>query len=661
MVAAERMSRIQAENRLKETEENLAAAESAVRDMQLHLQSLPTASTSHQRDKSTPSIPRRYLSSHLPYTEYQSFVQHLRTLRPIRESSKAMFPPPIIANLLTQAFLARAITEDHDPTLRLDASPELSWLSRRSVSSAVIAGDLLIEPVSASSVIYASTTPVHDIGCSLCGKPVFPSTIPPSPTTQFGAPPIHPTAHRTSSGGRFSLKPFFNTSTTNSTATTSSPSSPTLAHHTQTQSPLASPARGSMNSGQHVPVYIFRIAKPSSEKEAKAYPLCKTGWCLERLRATCELWHFVRNGLILPIWHGDDGGSSVSQSQGQGQGQGRGSIEEVTTPNESGSVIGNNGIVGDAPELPPRKSGWGLGFKLGKEGSSSGGGGWTRGWSSSGSNKGKDSPPVSPGFVEEGKKLEENVIVDAEGKGKEDLNGLGAPLELGEGGEGEGVRKSGESIVPEIQEIASSPISNPTPAQTDNSALLPTPLRVGSSTSLSLSTSGGNEEEEEEGDGFHTPKAESPELSSMLISNTDAHQVELNSPVVSTTQTIVSPPPIPKRAAARDSPRNNSPARNPARVGQGQGEKEEEKEEGIIQPVDLDERAQGIKRQSAPPLLPPRHPRTPTTQVHDTSAVEGEKSFAKGDAWEVKTWRQVVKLKEEMWKFRVGVVDSEST
>ena len=43
MVANERMGRLEAEERLKSTEENLAAAESAVRDMQLHLQSLSTA------------------------------------------------------------------------------------------------------------------------------------------------------------------------------------------------------------------------------------------------------------------------------------------------------------------------------------------------------------------------------------------------------------------------------------------------------------------------------------------------------------------------------------------------------------------------------------------------------------------------------------------
>lgn len=62
MVAVERMARTEAETRLKSTEDNLAAAESAMRDMQLHLQSL--ASTSHSPPSATTRIPRRYLSSH---------------------------------------------------------------------------------------------------------------------------------------------------------------------------------------------------------------------------------------------------------------------------------------------------------------------------------------------------------------------------------------------------------------------------------------------------------------------------------------------------------------------------------------------------------------------------------------------------------------------
>jgi hypothetical protein len=66
----------------------------------------------------------------------------------------------------------------------------------------------------------------------------------------------------------------------------------------------------------------------------------------------------------------------------------------------------------------------------------------------------------------------------------------------------------------------------------------------------------------------------------------------------------------------------------------------------------------------APPL-PPRHPRTPNAQIAvkpKEGPAEGETAFLRegDDAWEAKTWRQVIKLKEDMWRSRVGVRDGES-
>lgn len=80
--------------------------------------------------------------------------------------------------------------------------------------------------------------------------------------------------------------------------------------------------------------------------------------------------------------------------------------------------------------------------------------------------------------------------------------------------------------------------------------------------------------------------------------------------------------------------------------------------------VDLNEDDKAEPATSAakpPPPLPPRHPRTPTAQVPETAnpsiEVDGEKRWLKADAegWEEKTWKTVVRLKEEMWRARVGV------
>jgi hypothetical protein len=142
MVAQERLHRVQAEERLKTAEVNLAAAEAAVRDMQQHLQSLPITAISHLTPPSAkPVLPRRYLSSHVPYGEFAVFLHHLRALRPLKQTSKDTFPPPLVTALLAQPFLARAIAEDHDPTLRLDVAPDLSFFTRRTVSQAIVAGD----------------------------------------------------------------------------------------------------------------------------------------------------------------------------------------------------------------------------------------------------------------------------------------------------------------------------------------------------------------------------------------------------------------------------------------------------------------------------------------------------------------------------------------
>ena len=59
-------------------------------------------------------------------------------------------------------FVKRCISEDIDPTLRLDLAPGLSWLNRRSIFQALMDFQLLVEPLSqSSSLLYTS--------CTLCG------------------------------------------------------------------------------------------------------------------------------------------------------------------------------------------------------------------------------------------------------------------------------------------------------------------------------------------------------------------------------------------------------------------------------------------------------------------------------------------------------------
>ncbi|WVW78430.1 hypothetical protein I302_100384 [Kwoniella bestiolae CBS 10118] len=837
MVATERMSRAEAEARLKSTEENLAAAEAAVRDMQLHLQSLPPSAVQPSATSLPPNtaahgpasitITRKYLSSHIPYSEFLNFLQHLRTLRPIKEISKNTFPPPLITNLLTQPFLARTIIEDNDPTLRLDIAPDLSWLSRRSVSQAIVSGDLIVEPVSTSTLLGSTNSSIQDINCSLCGKAIFHQhqLQPQSPagTSHFGPPPMHPQRSSNSTASRFSLKPFFATTTVNS----SSGMNPTPNAPSPSQSPVSSPAIGP--GGGVTSVYVFRIAKPQPQAgnggdkgDSKLYPLCRTGWCLERMRATCELWHFVRTGVIHVIWHGDDGTSSIPVETHQAPVNPPTAAPEtaVSSSTTEAPVIGEEGKVQvQPPPLPQRKkSSWALGFKLSEKST----GGWTRGWKSSGGTT--NSPPGSPGTGVEkrrdsvgslGAEKDENGRVQTAGG-----LGLGEALDIDE--------KKGEQEkdVPKIQE--------PSPAETEvedvkkdeedntqeggekspksegeeenNGNIQAPPLSRATSNISSINTSE---------TGFHTPKGGQADLPSEdghggspvdsedevkrdeqstphppapALINTDIAKkegvIELASPGSGsgTASPTKAPPPIPRRAAARNRLSQLSggtstpvgsepptPVKSKSREqkdssGDGEedelsilrelrdeleqrkgedvrgggaenvdkdkdeeadgeaevetineGEKkdhsEEEKkdvqpesegtetakgnevddeEEEPFTPVNLDEKfplsplqqqtfpvrpassssggggGTGSRPNSQPPPpLPPRHPKTPVLQLSNSGGVDGEKRYftindgtgTENNSWENKTWEKIVRLKEEMWKARIGVVD----
>ena len=67
------------------------------------------------------------------------------------------------APLKETAFYKRVLTEDIEPTLRLDVAPGLSWLARRGVISSIIDGKLIIEPTPTNTKHYQPP-------CSLCGE-----------------------------------------------------------------------------------------------------------------------------------------------------------------------------------------------------------------------------------------------------------------------------------------------------------------------------------------------------------------------------------------------------------------------------------------------------------------------------------------------------------
>ncbi|KAM7220026.1 hypothetical protein V8F06_004540 [Rhypophila decipiens] len=83
-------------------------------------------------------------------------------------STAAPIPLP---SLKETKFYKRALTEDIEPTLRLDIAPGLSWLARRSVLTAMIDGSLVVEPVPATSTgRFGKIIKPELYPCSLCGE-----------------------------------------------------------------------------------------------------------------------------------------------------------------------------------------------------------------------------------------------------------------------------------------------------------------------------------------------------------------------------------------------------------------------------------------------------------------------------------------------------------
>ncbi|OAQ65666.1 GDP/GTP exchange factor Sec2p [Purpureocillium lilacinum] len=74
-----------------------------------------------------------------------------------------------IPNLKDTKFYKRVLSEDIEPTLRLDTAPGLSWLARRSVLAAIADGSLVVEPVPQVATTYVAARPQY-YPCSLCGE-----------------------------------------------------------------------------------------------------------------------------------------------------------------------------------------------------------------------------------------------------------------------------------------------------------------------------------------------------------------------------------------------------------------------------------------------------------------------------------------------------------
>ncbi|KAK4222608.1 hypothetical protein QBC38DRAFT_512847 [Podospora fimiseda] len=86
-------------------------------------------------------------------------------------SAGSSVTPTTLVNLKETKFFKRVLTEDIEPTLRLDIAPGLSWLARRSVITAMTEGTLVVEPApSTATGRFGKIMKPELYPCSLCGE-----------------------------------------------------------------------------------------------------------------------------------------------------------------------------------------------------------------------------------------------------------------------------------------------------------------------------------------------------------------------------------------------------------------------------------------------------------------------------------------------------------
>ena len=215
-----------------------------------------------------------------------------------------------------------------DPTVRLELSSSINWMNRRSVLLAIQQGQLDIEPVPSETFLQEHATAQSGISglgtgsniiCGLCGAFI-----------------MHDSSK---SSGMFQRQ-------LSLPANTWSTSLFMGRQNSRSTTPLRS--QGSMATP--TTIYIFRLAAdsyntPQPGRSRPMYPLCTSGWCLNRLRTTCNLWAFVRTGVMEKVW---EEGSLVASR--------RTSVGETSSQSEPEKQQENSA---PPPSIPPSRGRFG--------------------------------------------------------------------------------------------------------------------------------------------------------------------------------------------------------------------------------------------------------------------------------------------------------------
>ncbi|KAJ3782323.1 hypothetical protein GGU10DRAFT_275813 [Lentinula aff. detonsa] len=170
------------------------------------------------------------------------------------------------------------------------------------------------------------------------------------------------------------------TTTTNTNMSmnlTAAPSAPPPVHSPMTQ---AVPTRSSTNTGSNA---------------GTIYPLCTSTWCLTRLRATCEIWAFVKSGVVEKVWEEDVLPLPSPTTHNASSGASSNMPEHPSQHSHAHTT--STSAPASAPPIPPRKRGlWGTLESLSERAAS---------WGSSSQSGSRPGTPSTPSTEEKEKKL----------------------------------------------------------------------------------------------------------------------------------------------------------------------------------------------------------------------------------------------------------------
>ncbi|BFZ64640.1 rab guanine nucleotide exchange factor S2 [Saitoella coloradoensis] len=138
--------------------------------------SIPTYHPSHPT--SFPNIFQAIFRTDTPvYSDFKSLISVAKIMNEQRLPARITHAipgappnPPLVptprpadsSSLKDLRYFKRCLTEDIEPTLRLDQAPGLSWMARRAVLPSILDGTLIIDPT-------LPTSPQSTSPCSLCG------------------------------------------------------------------------------------------------------------------------------------------------------------------------------------------------------------------------------------------------------------------------------------------------------------------------------------------------------------------------------------------------------------------------------------------------------------------------------------------------------------